>query len=308
MSDTMSRKWTMREGVYTALVTPFADGQVDRATWQRLVERQAAAGVAGVVPVGCTGEAATLTADEREFLVRSAVDICRGRCLVIAGAGTNATASTIAATRDVKSWGADAAMLITPYYNKPQQHGLVAHYRAVARAVDIPIMLYNVPGRTACNLLPETATTLAAEPNIVAIKEASGNLLQIEQTIEHAHLQVFSGDDGLNFAIFGLGGRGAVSVVSNLLPRTLVAMWQAWSDGDITRAWALARRLDRVGRACFVETNPAPLKELLALAGLCRRDLRLPLVSVTEDSLSFLVQFYESHLAALMAKDGEADA
>jgi 4-hydroxy-tetrahydrodipicolinate synthase len=197
-------------------------------------------------------------------------------------------------------------MLITPYYNKPQQRGLVAHYRTVARAVDIPLMLYNVPGRTACNLLPETATTLAAEPTIVAIKEASGNLLQIEQVIQQSHLQVFSGDDGLNFQVFGLGGQGAVSVVSNLLPGHVVRMWQRWHAGDVGGAWELSRRLDAVARACFVETNPAPVKELLALAGLCRRDLRLPLVPVTEDSLSFLVQFYESQLAHLIARDGEA--
>jgi 4-hydroxy-tetrahydrodipicolinate synthase len=181
----------------------------------------------------------------------------------------------------------------------------VAHYRKVARAVDIPIMLYNVPGRTACNLLPETATELAAEDNIVAIKEASGNLAQIERAIACAGMQVFSGDDGLNFEIYGLGASGSVSVVSNLLPGRVVRMWQAWHEGDIAAAWKLSRLLEPTARACFVETSPAPVKELLSLAGLCRREPRLPLMPVTEDSVKYLVQFYESTLADLLARDLE---
>lgn len=302
----MNETRRVADGVYTAVVTPLtADGAIDRGAWERLLQRQVAGGVAGVVPAGCTGEAATLTREEREYLVRSAVEICAGKALVVAGSGTNATESTIAATRDVKAWGADVAMLITPYYNKPQQHGLRAHYRAVARAVDIPLMLYNVPGRTACNLLPETVAELAAEPNIVAIKEASGNLDQIERVIAGTGMPVFSGDDGLNFQIFGLGARGAVSVVSNLLPGSVVRMWAAWRDGDIATAWKLSRLLEPTARACFVETSPAPVKELLSLAGLCRREPRLPLMPVTEDSLQYLVQFYESTLADLMARDSE---
>ncbi|MDD5718093.1 MAG: 4-hydroxy-tetrahydrodipicolinate synthase [Candidatus Krumholzibacteria bacterium] len=299
------KKW-LREGVYTALVTPFSsDGTVDRKAWQRLVERQLAAGVAGVVPAGCTGEAAALTFDEREYLVRSAVEICRGRCLVVAGSGSNNTEQTIELTRNVQAWGVDAAMLITPYYNKPQQHGLVAHFRKVARAVDLPLMLYNVPGRTACNLLPETAAILAAERGIVAVKEASGNLDQIERAIAQTGLQVFSGDDGLNFQIFGLGASGTVSVVSNLLPGSVVRFWEAWRSGDIATAWKLSRLLDPTARACFIETSPAPVKELLALANLCRREPRLPLMPVTEDSLKHLVQFYESTLGDFMARDRE---
>jgi len=302
----MHEKSWLREGIYTAMVTPFAgDGAVDRRAWQRLLERQVTAGVAGVVVAGCTGEAAALDHKELEHLVRSAVEVCGGRCLVVAGSGTNNTERTVALTRDVHAWGADAAMLITPYYNKPQQHGLVAHYRRVARAVEIPLMLYNVPGRTACNLLPETAAILAAEPRIVALKEASGNLDQIERAVAHTGLQIYSGDDGLNFSIFGLGASGAVSVVSNLLPGSLVRMWEAWRQGDISTAWRLSRLLDPTARACFVETSPAPVKELLALAKLCRREPRLPLMPVTEDSLKHLVQFYEAALADLIARDLE---
>lgn len=302
------KTWEMPDGVYTALVTPFHQGQVDRKAWRLLVQRQIDAKVAGIVPVGCTGEAGVLTDGEREWLVREAVALCRGKCAVVAGSGTNGTASTLELTRQVKEWGADAAMLISPYYNKPQQHGLVAHYQTVARGVDIPIVLYNVPGRTAVNILPETAAVLSAEPNIVALKEASGNLAQIERAIALCDLKIFSGDDGLNFNIFGLGGRGTISVVSNLLPGAMVRFWNAWAAGDLNQAWPMSRAFDPITSACFVETNPVPVKELLSLAGLCHRDPRLPLMPVTEASLTFLVQFYESTLAELMKRDRTGQA
>jgi 4-hydroxy-tetrahydrodipicolinate synthase len=305
----MSKKtWEMPDGIYTALVTPFADDKLDQKAWRVLVQRQIDAGVAGIVPAGCTGEAATLSLKDREWMVRAAVEMCSGKCAVVAGSGSNSTALTVELTRQVKDWGADAAMLISPYYNKPQQHGLLAHYRTVARAVDIPLVLYNVPGRTAVNILPETAAELGAEPNIVALKEASGNLPQIEQAIGRCDLKVFSGDDGLNFQIFGLGGRGAISVVSNLLPGAMVRFWKAWAKGDINQAWPMSRAFDPITSACFVESNPVPVKELLSMAGLCRRDLRLPLVPVTEHSLTFLVQFYEGTLKELMARDLEGEA
>jgi 4-hydroxy-tetrahydrodipicolinate synthase len=303
------KTWTMPDGIYTALITPFAgDGSVDRAAWKRLLQRQLDGGVAGVVPVGCTGEAAVLGRDEREWLVRTAVEMCVGRCAVVAGSGSNSTRESIALTRDVKAWGADAAMLISPYYNKPQQAGLLAHYRAIARAVDIPQVIYNVPGRTAVNILPETVAQLAAEPNIVALKEASGNLVQIEEAIGRCDLKVFSGDDGLNFQVFGLGGAGAISVVSNLLPGTLTRMWRAFAAGDINTAWPLARTLDPVCAACFLETNPVPVKELLSMAGQCRRDPRLPLVPVSEKTLTRLVQFYEGTLAGLLASEATGNS
>ncbi len=302
----MSNKtWEMPDGIYTALVTPFADDKIDQKAWRVLVQRQVDSGVAGIVPAGCTGEAATLSLKDREWMVRTALEMCQGKCAVVAGSGSNSTDLTIELTRQVKEWGADAAMLISPYYNKPQQHGLLAHYRTVARAVDIPIVLYNVPGRTAVNILPETAAELGAEPNIVALKEASGNLPQIEEAIARCDMKVFSGDDGLNFQIFGLGGRGAISVVSNLLPGAMVRFWKAWAKGDINQAWPMSRAFDPITSACFIESNPVPVKELLSMAGLCHRDLRLPLVPVTEHSLTFLVQFYEGTLKNLMARDLE---
>ena len=299
----------MPDGIYTALVTPFADGKVDRKAWRAPGRSgRSTAGVAGIVPGGLHRRGRhPEPRGARVAGARRPWRCAAGKCAVVAGSGTNSTETTIAQTRDVKAWGADAAMLISPYYNKPQQHGLLAHYRAVARAVDIPIVLYNVPGRTAVNILPETAAQLAAEPNIVALKEASGNLAQIEEAIARCDLKVFSGDDGLNFQIFGLGGRGAISVVSNLLPGAMVRFWQAWAAGDINQAWPHEPRL-RPG-------HPAPAssraircrsRSCCSLAGICRRDPRLPLVPVTEQSLTFLVQFYESTLADLMARDLEA--
>ena len=299
------KTWEMPDGIYTALVTPFIGETVDRKAWRHLVQRQIDAGVSGVVPLGCTGVAGVLSDSEREYLVKSAVEMCAGKCAVVAGSGSNGTAQTISLTKQVKQWGADAAMLISPYYNKPQQHGLVAHYRAVSRAVDIPIVLYNVPGRTAVNILPETAAELSAEPNIVALKEASGNLVQIERAIAICDMKVFSGDDGLNFNVFGLGGRGSISVVSNLLPGAMVRFWKAWAAGDINQAWPMSRAFDPIIHACFVETNPVPVKELLSLAGFCNRDPRLPLMPVVESSLTYLLQFFESTLAGLILKDPE---
>ncbi len=299
------KTWEMPDGIYSALVTPFTGEAVDHQAWRKIIQRQLDGGVSGIVPVGCTGEAAVLSISEREWLIKSAVEMCAGKCVVVAGSGSNSTALTLDLTRQVKQWGADAAMLISPYYNKPQQHGLIAHYRTVARSVDIPLVLYNVPGRTAVNILPETAAELSAEANIVALKEASGNLAQIERAIAICDLKVFSGDDALNFNIFGLGGHGAISVVGNLLPGSMVRFWNAWSAGDINQAWPMARAFDPITNACFVESNPVPVKELLSLAGICKRDPRLPLMPVQESSLTFLLQFYEGTLAELMARDLE---
>lgn len=298
MTDTT--RATLPEGVYTALITPFRDGEVDRAAWDVLVERQVAAGVAGVVPSGCTGEAAALSPDEREWLIRRCVEIVAGRCCVLAGSGTNITASTIELTALVKEWGADAAMLISPYYNKPQQHGLEAHYRTVARAVAIPQVLYNVPGRTAVNILPATAAAIAAEPNVAAVKEASGDLAQIGAMVRETGLQVFSGDDPLNLDIFRLGAHGAISVLSNLLPKTLVRTWAACRDGDDDGAALLHEAAAPVVEACFRETNPVPTKELLARMGLCGPEPRLPLVGTLPDNAAWLADFHDGPLAVLL--------
>ncbi|MBC8423600.1 4-hydroxy-tetrahydrodipicolinate synthase [bacterium] len=293
-------RYTLPPGVYTALVTPFADGELDREAWERLVDRQVRAGVAGLVPVGCTGEAAALSLEEREWLVRKCVELASDTCAIVAGTGTNVTAGTLELTRAATEWGIDAAMLIAPYYNKPQQHGLVAHYTTVAEAVDVPVVIYNVPGRTAVNILPETVAKIAEHPNVAAVKEASGDLVQIEAICRTSGLQVFSGDDGLNLEIFRLGAQGAISVLSNLLPRTLVRMWEAWHAGDEAGAAAIAEAVAPAVEACFHETNPVPAKELLSLMGLCRREPRLPLATCTDASRAWLRDFHDGPLSELL--------
>ncbi|MCP4145376.1 MAG: 4-hydroxy-tetrahydrodipicolinate synthase [bacterium] len=298
-----NRTFEMPDGIYTALVTPFLNNELDKAAWERLVARQIDAGVSGIVPVGCTGEAAALSLAEREWMIRTSVEMAAGKCIVVAGSGTNVTASTIEMTALVKEWGADVAMLISPYYNKPQQSGLAAHYRTAAENVDIPILLYNVPGRTGVNLLPETVASLDDVPNIIAVKEACGNLQQIETLIGTCDLKVFSGDDGLNFNIFGLGARGAVSVVSNIIPVPLVDMWNAWEQGDISKAWWISRQLDSVCKACFVESNPVPVKQLLANAKLCGPEPRLPLVTCSQNTLQFLENFFNETISPILNGD-----
>lgn len=297
----MTERRTLPEGVYTALITPFTSGgALDRDAWKRLVARQLEGGVAGLVPVGCTGEAAALSLEEREWLVRTTVEMAAGACCVLAGSGTNVTATTVENTRLAAAWGADACMLISPYYNKPQQHGLIAHYAAAARAVDVPIVLYNVPGRTAVNILPATAAALAAEPNIAAVKEASGDLTQIRAMVETTGLQVFSGDDGLNLEIFRLGGCGTVSVLSNLAPAAVVRQWRAWRQGDQEQAAALQESLDPIIAACFIETNPVPVKWMLADLGLCGPDARLPLAPALPATCSRLRSVVEGPLATAL--------
>lgn len=298
MTDT---RYELPQGVYTALVTPFQDGDVDRGAWERLIDRQIRAGVAGLVPVGCTGEAAALSLAEREWLVRTCVDMCAGKCAVVAGTGTNVTAGTIELTRVAAEWGIDAAMLISPYYNKPQQPGLVAHYHAVAEAVDVPLVVYNVPGRTAVNIVPATLARIAEHTRICAVKEASGDLEQIGEMCRTSGIQVFSGDDGLSLEIFRLGGVGVVSVLSNLLPATTVALWTAWRSGDAARAEALSTTVKPVIEACFRETNPVPAKELLHMMGLCDPELRLPLVRATAETRAWLRGFHDGPLAELLA-------
>jgi len=276
----MAETMVLRDGVYTALVTPFtATGAIDKAAWIKLLERQLAAGVSGVVPVGCTGEAAVLTRAEQEYLVRSAVEACAGRAVVVAGSGTNCTETSIAATRDVTDWGADVAMLITPYYNKPQQHGLRAHYRAIARAVDIPIMLYNVPGRTAVDLEPDTSIRLARHPRIVAIKEAVADSERVRRLAEGG-LVVLSGDDPSCCESMLVGASGVVSVAANVVPHHIARLCGLAEAGDAETARSLNDSLRDLYRFLSIEANPVPVKWMVHRLGRCLPALRLPLVAL----------------------------
>ena len=276
-------------GCGTALVTPFtAAGAVDEKRFRALVERQIAAGVRLLVPCGTTGEAATLTASEHEQVIALTVETARGRAKVLAGAGSNATAATVDRARAARAAGADALLLVAPYYNKPTQPGLVAHFRAVAQAVgDTPIVLYNVPGRTASNLAAATTLALAREvENIVGVKEASGDLAQIMAILRDrpAGFRVLSGDDAVTLPLIALGADGIVSVVSNEAPDLMANLAESALRGEWEAARGLHYRLLPLMEANFLESNPGPVKAALAAMGLLEEHFRLPLVPVQEQT------------------------
>jgi 4-hydroxy-tetrahydrodipicolinate synthase len=274
----------MFEGTYTALITPFRDGEVDYPALAKLIERQVEAGIDGVVPCGSTGESATLSHEEHERVIAFTVEKAKKRIRVIAGSGSNSTRETIKLTRFAKETGADGALLIAPYYNKPTQEGLYAHYAAVADAVELPQLVYNIPGRCAVNILPETIARLATHPNIVGVKEACGSLDQIAQVIEQCgpKFEVISGDDTLTLPILAIGGAGSIAVLSNLLPQQLVALVRAARANDFASARAAYYELAPLMRAMYCETNPIGIKAALALTGACSEELRLPLTKMTD--------------------------
>ncbi len=268
-------------GVFTALVTPFApDGSIDFDAYRALCERQVAAGVA-LVPCGTTGETPTLSHEEDARLIGTAVEVARGKVLVLAGTGSNATKTAIANTRRAADLGADGALVVTPYYNKPPQASLLAHFRAVADEGGLPVVLYNVPGRTACRLNAATILRLAEHPQIVAIKEASGDLDLLQEVINGAPagFRVLSGDDAWTLTTLLLGGDGIISVASNVVPRAMRRLATAATAGDLATARAVQARLLPLFRALFVTTNPIPVKRALALGGHMGPGLRLPLTA-----------------------------
>jgi 4-hydroxy-tetrahydrodipicolinate synthase len=275
---------TVFRGVLTALVTPFRDDAVDERALVDLVERQIAAGVDGLVPCGSTGESATLSHAEHRRVVEVVVSATRGRVQVVAGTGSNSTREAIELTRHAKEAGADGALLISPYYNKPTQAGIVAHYATIAREIGLPLLVYNIPGRTASNILPETLAQLADIEQVVGVKEASGDVVQISRAIAATPdgFSVLSGDDALTLPVLALGGDGVISTTSNVAPSEMVELVRAFRAGDLARARDLHYRLLPLFGALFAETNPIPVKAALALAGLIRDEIRLPLTPLTE--------------------------
>ncbi len=268
-------------GCGTALVTPFTDdGAIDESALKALVHAQLAAGIHFLVPCGSTGEAATLSFDEHVRVVAMVADEVRGRVPVVAGAGSNDTAKAIAFSQAVAGVGATHLLQVSPMYSKPPQRGIMAHFHAIADATSLPIMLYNVPGRTASNMEAETTLRLAEHPRIVAVKEASGNLAQMDAIIRGrpAGFLVFSGDDALTLPLMALGAEGVVSVVSNVFPRAMVQLVNALSRGDFTLARSLHRALLPFFSAAFVESNPMSVKAVLAAGGMVSNVLRSPLV------------------------------
>lgn len=280
----------MFAGSFVALITPFKDGTVDVDKLRGLVEFQIKNGTDGLVPCGTTGESVTMEEEEDQLVVRTVIEVAAKRVPVIAGTGSNDTASAIEYTKAAQRLGADGALLVTPYYNKPTQEGLYRHYEAVAAQTDIPLVLYNVPGRTGVNLLPETVARLARLDNVVAIKEASGSMDQVSAIIQSCgpDFDVLSGDDSLTLPILALGGRGVISVVANIAPAPLAQMVAAFLAGDVQRARELHYRLFDLCRAMFIETNPIPVKTAAGLLGMCSPEMRLPLCAMADGNVTKL--------------------
>lgn len=268
------------KGVITALITPLRDGNVDEAGFVRLLERQIAAGVHGVVPMGTTGESASLTLDEHKRVVELCVSVAAGRIRVIAGAGASATDKAIDLTRFAKTVGADGVLVVTPYYNRPSQAGLQGHFEAVADAVQLPVLLYNVPGRTGVDLANDTVAALAGHPNIVGIKDATGDLGRVSwmrANIAAPQFDLISGDDPSYLGYHAQGGVGVISVTSNVAPEAMVALHNAAEAGDYATARIWQDRLIGLHRALFLDNSPAPTKWALSQLGLCTDEMRLPL-------------------------------
>jgi 4-hydroxy-tetrahydrodipicolinate synthase len=291
----------MLRGAITALITPFtADGKIDEAALGALVDWQIAEGIHGVVPCGSTGEAVTMSLAERERVTRITVERAKGRVPVIAGAGSNNTAEAIENSKALAKAGATHLLHVSPMYNKPPQRGLLAHFRAVADASPVPIVLYNVPGRTASNVTAETTLALAEHKNIVAVKEASGNTGQIDQILRGRPegFSVLSGDDGLTLAVMSAGGDGVISVISNAVPKLCAQLTDALAKSDLATASLIHHRLAPLVDAAFVESNPIPIKAALAMMKKCTNTLRLPLVPLDAK--------HEAHLSAALRIAGVA--
>ncbi len=286
------------QGVHTALATPFLNDEVDRPSFTRLVESQIAAGISGIVPVGTTGESPTLDHEEHHHVIELAVEISAGRVPVIAGTGSNSTREAVSLTRAAEKAGAQAALLVAPYYNKPSQHGLFAHYRAIADAVGIPLVLYSIPGRCGIEIGVDTVAALAdACPNIRCIKEAGGSVERVNQlrTALPDDFQILSGDDSLTLPFLSAGAVGVISVASNLIPGPVVELVNAWLAGNASRALEIHSRLYPLFRDLFVESNPVPVKFALARAGIiASEEVRLPLAPLRESSRKTLSATLES--------------
>jgi 4-hydroxy-tetrahydrodipicolinate synthase len=276
----------MFTGSLVAIVTPFKNGRVDERALVDLIEFQIANGTDGIVPCGTTGESATLTHEEHNQVIRLTIEAVRRRVPVIAGTGSNSTAEAVALTKHAQQAGADAALLITPYYNKPTQEGLFRHYKAIADAVELPLVLYNIPGRTSVNMLPATVARLASIKHIVAIKEGSASLQQVSEIIQACgeRITVLSGDDPLTLPMMAVGAKGVITVTANIVPHDMAAMVDAFAAGRLEEAMRVHYRLYPLFTALFYETNPIPVKEALAMMGKIQPDMRLPLCAMSADN------------------------
>jgi 4-hydroxy-tetrahydrodipicolinate synthase len=277
-------------GSIVAMVTPFRDGQVDWEKLEALVEFHVANGTNGIVACGTTGEAATLNHQEHIAVVKAVVQAARKRLPVLAGTGSNSTREAIHLTQEAEKAGADGALLISPYYNRPTQEGIYQHYKAVAAAVSIPLIVYNIPGRTGSKIEPETLARLAEVKNIAGVKEATGSVDQAIDVIRlsQGRMMVYSGEDSLTFSLMALGGKGVISTVANITPRAMSDLAQACQRGDWEKGRELQFKLLPLIRSVFVESNPIPVKTALSLMGKCTAELRLPLTPLSEGALKTL--------------------
>ena len=282
------------KGSATALITPFAENGVDLAAYEKLLDFQISNGTDALVVLGTTGEPATMTAKEKEEVMRLAVKTAKGKIPVIIGTGANSTATAVENSVMAEKIGADAVLVVTPYYNKATQDGLVAHYSEIAKHISLDIIAYNVPGRTGVNLLPKTFARLAEIKNMAAIKEASGNMEQIEEVIRltEGKADVYSGDDSLTVPTLAMGGLGVISVASNVIPKYVSDMCKAFFDGDIKSAAKMQRDMLPFVKALFMEVNPIPVKKMAETLGICQKYIRLPLTEMTEENTKVLVNAY----------------
>jgi 4-hydroxy-tetrahydrodipicolinate synthase len=287
----------MLKGAFTAIVTPFKNGQLDEEAYRELIEFQIKGGIHGIVPCGTTGESPTLSHAEHKRVVETCIDQVKKRVPVIAGTGSNNTAEAIELTKHAEAAGANYALMITPYYNKPTQEGLFQHYKSVANVTRIPIVVYNVPGRTSLNLLPETMARLATLPNIVGLKDATGDLKQGAKTLELCgdRITVLSGDDFTTFPLLCVGGMGVISVVSNVVPGDMAGMCNAFFKGDLAEARRLHYKMWPLIEAMFYETNPVPVKAAVKMMGKITGEVRQPLCPLApqnEEKLRQVMQKY----------------
>ncbi len=287
----------MFSGAIVAIVTPFKDGKLDEEAFRGLIEFQIEQGIKGIVPCGTTGESATLSYEEHERVIDITVETVAGRVPVIAGTGSNSTQEAIKLTKHAKDAGVDGVLLITPYYNKPTQEGLFRHYEAIAKACDIPQILYNVPSRTGINMEYGTVVSLAKIDVVVGIKEASGNLVQCGRIIYNTpeDFVLLSGDDGLALPILSLGGKGVISVTANVLPSKVSRMVESFLSGDVAGARKLHYELLDINSVMFIETNPIPVKTALSMMGKIKEELRLPLCQMSDLNKQRLFDILKSH-------------
>jgi len=287
------------QGAMTALITPFKNGKVDEQTYAKLIERQIQNGIDWVVPVGTTGESATLTHDEHKRCIEIAVEVCRDtNTKVLAGAGSNSTHESIDLAKFAEAKGADAVLSVSPYYNKPTQRGLYEHYKALAGAIDIPVVLYNVPGRTCSNINIDTAVKLFNDvKNIVAIKEATGSIENVVALCSKSDIAVISGDDAINYPIMATGGKGCISVTSNLLPNRIADLIHTALKGDFDTSRAINEELYDLNKVLFVESNPIPIKYAMFEAGLIPSlEYRLPLCEPSDENKAKIKEVLKKYL------------